>query len=290
MLYDAKGNLMGEAKEKRCNLLGEDITYKTIPGNEMPAGHPYVAWNLKSLLRNEKIQISADVPESIRPVMALSQYMRTTIFSENSDMLLYELEYAKELGVQEDYLKFMGSNDVFKNVRKFGNYVSRRKGENKISAKTLSKHLEQYLKEISKIGLSRERGEITDFEYRLRTQDLAEKYKDKVFWEDSYNLDEWNFKAFLEVVKRSGSRDAEGIDDIYRHEKEHFQAVEGETGIKSQKYNVHLVLEENGEMGFQPAIDRTHENLEDMLRIGRKSRQAVTEKSYLDKVALGEAE
>jgi hypothetical protein len=32
MLYDARGNLIGDAnKEYKCNLLGEDFTYKVMP-------------------------------------------------------------------------------------------------------------------------------------------------------------------------------------------------------------------------------------------------------------------
>ena len=123
MLYDAKGNLIGEEKrEYRCNLLGEDFTYKVVPISQMES--PYAYYFLEYQLckeKNKKIMvlnkyeniIGEDVPEKIRPVFGLHEHLHRKDLN-HQEIFPFELAAAKELGVQEDYIKFWASDEAFR--------------------------------------------------------------------------------------------------------------------------------------------------------------------------------
>jgi hypothetical protein len=132
MLYDAKGNLNGGTKRERsCSVLGKQIPYVVTPAREMEP--PYATFDVEYIphsdvldifgdrkemlvLTKSKIKIGEDVPENIWPVMAAHEYLHISNDLNHMEIFPYELQLARELGVEEDYIRFMASKDVFRNV------------------------------------------------------------------------------------------------------------------------------------------------------------------------------
>lgn len=129
MLFDARGNLMGEAKkEYRCNLLGEDFKYWVVPKAvldkmERPYecfrfGYKHAPFANVMIMTDYDILVSEEIPKKLRDVFAIHGRGHSKNLT-HSEIFPLELAAAGEAGVSEDYVKFMNREDVFRTVRKY---------------------------------------------------------------------------------------------------------------------------------------------------------------------------
>lgn len=153
--------------------------------------------------------------------------------------------------------------------------------------KTMRKDFENYLAEGAYLNKRRESGDLTQREYRLAVRELEAKYADKIYPEDHMLFEnEKDFSDFLAYLTSRSPKNKENLQWALNHEREHYEAVMNDPGIRAQ-YCFWILREDDGDTSGLPAV--FVESLKDddhYLQLRKKSVEAATEPSPGDKLEL----
>jgi len=285
MLYDASGNPIGEVKrEHECNLTFGNFFYSVLPKAE-EAGSPYAVFNPRyKHAPFEAIWIGEDLPEKIRPLAAVYKKILKLGLPPNI-AFHYELKAARELGIEKEYLEFMSTDEAFRAVKKTRNCGSELL-DLRCKPRTSQKEMENFLREKADADRFFFEGKLTEGEYELVQEQISERYAGKIFPEDRLVFaDEKRFKEFLHSVKRWNPHLRDWADDVYKHEREHYESIKDDPGLKSISYDIWLLTEGKITALF-PEVNATGKTNTDQARIRKKAIEAVTEKSPIDQYCL----
>jgi hypothetical protein len=286
MLYDAKGNLIGEGKrEYRCRTPVGDYSYLLLPKGSKSSAYAILNPRYEHA-PYENDMITEDVPEKLRPVFVVYKRLRRLGVSPDK-AFRYEIETAKEHGVLEDYMKLVCSEEAFEEIRKSKDCGSELL-DIKFEPKTRLKDMEKYLEERAGINMLFESGAITEKGYSRRVNKLERRYSGKIFTGDRLLFsDGMKFRKFLDFVKSRRPDASKWADKTYEHEKEHFDAIKDDPGLRTAGYAM-WILAHGKEEALMPAVETVGKTNGDYIRIRRKSIEAAREKSPGDKFEIGE--
>ena len=128
MLYDARGKPLGPEREtNKATVAGVSFAYSVLPAGAV--GASYAASFVRPLVYEDRqhqkrdlvadkaeARVSRTVPARLRPILGLHEALHQQDL-DHREIFPYELAAARELGVSEEYARFMASDGVYETAR-----------------------------------------------------------------------------------------------------------------------------------------------------------------------------